>query len=205
MFTENSVFDNKPINGFARVKGTFSVRIPANTTIVVECTGPHIDGDVIVGPLKNGGHHHRNFRTVLTCVTVSKGKLWARVANIRNEDIYLKPRTMIGIVSKCDVENKNSSIGLIESAVSMKYLFRNVKCMRFLPVTMSLRYLKIFISLIAVIKIKHRLPSFSGNTVMYFLKTDIGCTNTVQHRIRLIDNASVSQQYRPILLLSLKK
>lgn len=110
VFAENSVFDNRYIHGFARVKGTCSVRIPANTAIVVECLGQQIDGDVIVDPLTNGGHLHHNFRTVPTCVTVSKGKLWARVTNIGDEDIYLKPRTMIGNVSKCDVENKNSSI-----------------------------------------------------------------------------------------------
>lgn len=36
VFAENSVFDNKSIHGFARVKGTFTVRIQANTAFVVE-------------------------------------------------------------------------------------------------------------------------------------------------------------------------
>ena len=101
MFTEKSVFDSKSIHGFTRVIGTIPISIPANTAIVVKCTGPHIDGDVIVNPLTNGGHIHRNFRTVNTCTTVKKGTLWVRVANIGDEDIHIKPRTMIGSVSKC--------------------------------------------------------------------------------------------------------
>lgn len=37
--------------------------------------------------------------------------MWVRAANIGDEDIYLKPRSMIGTVSFCDVEGDNSDIG----------------------------------------------------------------------------------------------
>lgn len=88
VFTENSVFDSKSIHGFARVIGTIPIHIPANTASVLKCIGPHINGDVIVNPLTNCGHLHRNLRTVITSTTVKKGRLWVRVANIGDNDIH---------------------------------------------------------------------------------------------------------------------
>lgn len=111
VFVENSVFDNRFIYGFVWVKGIFFVCILVNIVIVVECIGLYIDGDVIVDFLINGGYLYCNFWIVFICVIVSKGKLWVRVVNIGDEDIYLKLCMMIGIVLKCDVENKNLSIG----------------------------------------------------------------------------------------------
>ena len=102
VFTENSVFDSKSIHGFARVIGTIPIRIPADTDIVLNCTGPHIDGDVIINPLTNGGHLHC---TVNTCTTVKKGRSWVRVGNIGDEDIQIKLHTMTGSVSKCATQN----------------------------------------------------------------------------------------------------
>jgi hypothetical protein len=110
VFIENKVFDNKSIHGFARVTGMLPVRIPANTAIVIQCTGPQIDGDIVVNPLSNGAHLHRNFRIIHTCNVVNKGKIMVRVANIGDEDIFIKPRTRIGTVSICDVEHDNSCI-----------------------------------------------------------------------------------------------
>lgn len=200
VFAENSVFDNKSIHGFARVKGTFSVRIPANTAIVVECTGPHIDGDVIVDPLTNGGHLHRNFRTVPTCVTVSKGKLWARVANIGDEDIYVKPRTMIGTVSKCDVENKNSSIGFNRVGSVEEVFIQKCEVYEISSSDDEFTLPEDIHQLDCSDKDKALITSLFRKYSDVFSKNDddIGCTDTVQHRIRLTDNAPVSQQYRRI-------
>lgn len=81
----------KSVCGFARVFGTVPLCIPAHTAIVIPCTGPHVKADVIVNPLSNGDHLHRNFRTVNTCDNIYNDRLWVHVANIGDEDVYLKP------------------------------------------------------------------------------------------------------------------
>lgn len=45
-----------------------------------------------------------------TCVKIYNGRMWVRAANIGDEDIYLKQRSMIGAVSFCDVKSDNSDI-----------------------------------------------------------------------------------------------
>ena len=48
--------------------------------------------------------------------------MWVRVANIDDEDIHIKPRTMIGSVSKCSVQNEHfdiafNSVGNMEEII----------------------------------------------------------------------------------------
>jgi hypothetical protein len=110
MFTSDGVFNRKTIHGFARVGGTIPLYIPAKTAVVIPCTGLHCTGDIMVSPLTNRAHLHRHFQLVNTCAVVTKGHLWVRVANIDDEDIYIKPRTRVGTVSTCKDQNSNSSI-----------------------------------------------------------------------------------------------
>ena len=44
----------KSICGFARVIGSAPLCISANTAVVIPCTGPHINSEVVKNPLTNG-------------------------------------------------------------------------------------------------------------------------------------------------------
>lgn len=62
VFAKTTECDRKSIHGFARVSGTVPIRIPANAVVVLCCTGPDINGDIVVNPLTNGAHLHKNFQ-----------------------------------------------------------------------------------------------------------------------------------------------
>jgi transposase InsO family protein len=200
VFTENRVFDSKSIHGFARVIGTLPVRIPANTAIVIQCTGPRIDGDIVVNPLTNGAHLHRNFRTVHTCNVVNNGKIMVRVANIGDEDIFIKPRTRIGTVSKCDVEHGNSSIGFNRTGSVEEIFIQQCKVSEVASLDENFDLPDDIYQLDCSEQEKTLITALFRKYSDVFSRNDddIGCTSTIQHRIRLTDEKPVSQQYRRI-------
>jgi hypothetical protein len=125
-----------------------------------------------------------------------------QVANTGDEDICIKPRTRNGIVSKCDVEHSNSSIGFNHTG-SVEEIFIQL-CE--VPEVASLDehfdlpddIYQLDCSenektLITALFQKYS-DAFSRND------DDIGCTSTIQHRICLTDDKPVSQQYRRIPL-----
>lgn len=96
---------------------------------------------------------------------------------------------MFGTVSKCDVENKNSSIG-----------FNRVGSVEISSSDDEFTLPEDVYQLDCSEKDKALITSLFRKYSDVFSKNDddIGCTDTVQHRIRLTDNAPVSQQYRRI-------
>ncbi|CAG2200365.1 unnamed protein product [Mytilus edulis] len=93
--------------GFLKLCSKLAVRIPANSVIILNGTGPNLPRlyDAVVEPLHTSGHLPSTFIVVHTFVTVRNGRLTFRVANIGDDDIWLAPRTRIGILLKGDVEN----------------------------------------------------------------------------------------------------
>ncbi|CAG2240915.1 unnamed protein product [Mytilus edulis] len=93
--------------GFVKLCSNSPVRIPANSVIILNGTGPNLPRlyDAVVEPLHTSGHLSSTFIVVHTFVTVLNGRLTFRVANIGDDDIWLAPRTRIGILLKGDVEN----------------------------------------------------------------------------------------------------
>ena len=106
--------ERKSIHGYARVNGTAPIHIPARTVVVIPCTGPQVDDDVLIEPLLNASHIHRHFQLVRTYATVNKGRLMVRAANIGDEDFNIKPRMRIGTVSTCEIERSEKTSTLIE-------------------------------------------------------------------------------------------
>lgn len=92
----------------AKVAGTHPVRIPAESTVVIQATGPQEKHRycAIVEPLENSGGTHlpANFHVGNTAVYAGRGTFPVSVANFGTEDIWLKPRTRIGIVSPVCIE-----------------------------------------------------------------------------------------------------
>ncbi|CAG2217557.1 unnamed protein product [Mytilus edulis] len=93
--------------GFVKLCSNSPVRIPANSVIILNGTGPNLPRlyDAVVEPLHTSGHLPSTFIVVHTFVTVRNGRLTFRVANIGDDDIWLAPRTRVGILLKGDVEN----------------------------------------------------------------------------------------------------
>ncbi|CAG2234454.1 Retrovirus-related Pol polyprotein from transposon 17.6,Retrovirus-related Pol polyprotein from transposon 297 [Mytilus edulis] len=93
--------------GFVKLCSNSPVRIPANSVIILNGTGPNLPRlyDAVVEPLHTSGHLPSTFIVVHTFVTVRNGRLTLRVANIGDDDIWLAPRTRVGILLKGDVEN----------------------------------------------------------------------------------------------------
>lgn len=75
-FSEVSVTKNagerKSVCGCARVLGTASVYISANTAVVIPGTGPHTDDNVVANPLNNAVPLHKIFCTVNICTETTK-------------------------------------------------------------------------------------------------------------------------------------
>ena len=127
MFKGIDARERKSIHGFARYKGTAPIHIPARTVVVIPCTGPQVDGDVLIEPLSDGSHLHRHFQLVRTYATVNKGRLIVRAANIGDEDFYIKPRTRKGTVSKCEIEHLESDIDF-NRVGTVEEIFIKQKC-----------------------------------------------------------------------------
>ncbi|CAG2202063.1 unnamed protein product [Mytilus edulis] len=93
--------------GFVKLCSNSPVRIPSNSVIILNGTGPNLPRlyNAVVEPLHTSGHLPSTFIVVHTFVTVRNGRLTFRVANIGDDDIWLAARTRIGILLKGDVEN----------------------------------------------------------------------------------------------------
>ena len=202
IFKGIDVRERESIHGFARVNGTAPMHIPARTVVVTPCTGPQVDGDVLIEPLLDGSHLHRYFQLVRTYATVNKGRLMVRAANIDDEDFYIKPRTRIGTVSKCEIENSESDIDF-HRVGTVKEIFIKQKC-DISEVTSSdnanFKLPEDIYKLDCTADDKAMITDCFRKHSDVFSKDDddIGHTDAVTHRIRLSDNQSVSQPYRRI-------
>ena len=96
--------------GFIKLCASSPVRIPANSVTVVNGTGPNLPRlyDAIVEPLQTTGHLPASFIVVHTFVTVRNGHFSFRVANIGHDDIWITPRTRVGILLKGDIETSDN-------------------------------------------------------------------------------------------------
>ena len=202
VFAKTTECDRKSIHGFARLSGTVPIRIPANTVVVLCCTGPNIDGDIVVNPLTNGAHLHRNFKTVYTCTNIVGGQMCVRAANVGDEDIFIKPRTRIGTVSRCEIESEDSKIEF-QSVGNVEEIRIHELQSEEVVVTSSEQEFEIpadIYHLDCSMEEKELITSLFQKHKNVFSKDDddIGCTDTIKHQIRLVDSKPISQQYRRI-------
>ena len=80
------------------------MRIPANSVAVVNGTVPNFPRlyDAIVEPSQTTRHLPASLIVVYAFVTVRNGHFSFRVANIGHDDIWIIPRTRVGILLKGD-------------------------------------------------------------------------------------------------------
>lgn len=121
--------------------------------IVIPCTGRRVTSEVAVNSLTNGAYLHRNFHIVNTWVNLAKAPIGVCVTNIGDENIYVKPRTMIATVSRCESESEHSDIGSNRVETLRKFIFdKTVKPRKLRSLWESLIYRTNYSDLIAVTK-----------------------------------------------------
>ena len=99
------------VRGFAKVGGKSDVRIPAGSIATVDATGyrgplPGEDDCILVEPLRYQSHHGLIVASTLTSVSGRCAKL--QIANIGQEDVWLRPHERIGIIHELPVSKKTT-------------------------------------------------------------------------------------------------
>ena len=94
---------HKPNVGIAKVADKMSVLLPARTVTSVLCTGNQkISGYVLVEPVSVEIHLPQGVKVHDTLTVLGKGRVVLFVANDSEPDIWLNPRTRLGIVTVVD-------------------------------------------------------------------------------------------------------
>ena len=87
------------VAGFAKVAGKNDVLVPAGSVsvlCVVDVKHEFLGQDTMVSPLaQNTGS---NLLVIHTVTTASKGDMTVRVANLSDSDLWLKPKSRIGVI-----------------------------------------------------------------------------------------------------------
>ncbi|CAG2234451.1 unnamed protein product [Mytilus edulis] len=191
--------------GFVKLCSNSPVRIPANSVIILNGTGPNLPRlyDAVVEPLHTSGHLPSTFIVVHTFVTVRNGRLTFRVANIGDDDIWLAPRTRVGILLKGDVENHDKGhVEFIRTGHTEEIYIHDIAYCAETGVNLSkIEDFEMPVDISHLSTSKQR----SNKTLFYnysdiFSKsdTDVGYTKTVKHKIRTVDDVPIVQPYRRI-------
>ncbi|KAK3715036.1 hypothetical protein QZH41_002685 [Actinostola sp. cb2023] len=189
--------------GFAKVAGKNKVRIPAESVSVIQATGLNggkMDYTALVEPVS--WSLPGDIVVVNTVTTVIGGRMYIRVANLGREDVFLNPRTRIGVVHSVEncvvpsdkVDFKRVSVN--EEMVCLKELESDEKtdvssdfaC----PVDLS--------NIDCTNEQRLKLYDLLRKHADLFAKEDedLGYTETVKHKIRTVDDEPVCQPYRRI-------
>ena len=95
---------HKPNVGIAKVAGKMSVLLPARTVISVPCTGNQkMSGYVLVEPVSVEINLPQGVKVHDTLTVLEKGRVVLCVANESEQDIWLNPRTRLGIMTTVTV------------------------------------------------------------------------------------------------------
>ena len=101
---QNACQRDTSVRGIAKVAGPGAVRLPAGSVAAVEALGWNGKGDsdspILVAP--STYPLPDRVLVVRTLCSVRAGRVPVRVANLGAEDIWLKPRTQIGIIHRVD-------------------------------------------------------------------------------------------------------
>lgn len=189
--------------GFARVNSAELIVIHPHSVTVVHCTGPqvHKEYNALVEPLVNKSHLHRHLVIVNTYVSVKNGHCSVRIANVGDENIYLRPRTRIGIVSKADMVNDNSIVQFKSTGFTEEiFISENLATHEVKSDTKEFQLPDDLYQLDVTDEMKDKITDLFNRHQNVFSKhdDDIGYTTTVEHVIRTKDDIPVTQPYRRI-------
>ena len=183
------------------------VRIPAISVAVVNGTGPNFPRlyDVIVEPSQTTGYLPSSLIVVYAFVTVRNGHFSFRVANIGHDDIWIIPRTRVGILLKGDIgTSDNGKIEFMRTEFTEEiYVNEDVYCSETSIKSQDFNDFEMFIvigHLSVPNEMKHQIRTLFYNYTDVFSKNgdDVGYTDTIKHRIRTMNDDPVVQPYRRI-------
>ena len=110
------------VREFAKIAGKSNVKIPAGMITTVDATGyqgsqPGEDSIVLIGPLRNLSCHGLVIMSTLS--SFSRGRVKVQVANIAQEDVWLRPRERIGIMhAVAGVQDDNQAVAFTQVSAS---------------------------------------------------------------------------------------
>ena len=188
----------KTVHGIAKVAGKQSVRIPSRSVAMVPVTGWRGQQatalvEQIKGPLPGG-------LIVNTVMKPIAGQMYVRVLNFKEDDVWLQPRTRIGVLHVADhIENPTRKVEVsrisvdkaevtLSTSTSRKELPKTGKC----PVEL--------IDVNCTPEEKERLQQLLLKHADAFIQDgdDLGYTETYRHKIPTIDDIPVTQPFRRI-------
>ena len=93
------------VRGCVRVSGCREVRLPARSATLIKSSGPRCKKQVLVEP----AHHLHGCLQVTPMVTLAPhGQYYVQVINVGQEDIWMKPRTLLGTCCAVDAIHDGS-------------------------------------------------------------------------------------------------
>lgn len=190
------------IEGIAQVAGTDSVCVPANSISFVHVRGPHRKHwkfpltPICIEP----SSQIDRLLIINTVVEQGSGAFAVPVANLTSTDIWIPPRTRLGLMSECMLEP--SSVSKVECVQT------NVCEQTVVPHNDTAADEGTSLDLTALLptdlrctetqrkKIEDLFKRYSDIFIQHDL--DMGYTSTVSHKIDTVDDKPVCQPYRRI-------
>ena len=193
---------NSSTRGLIRVAGRTPVRVPAGSVATVQATGWRGQNNeehpmAIAEPLA-GYHQPGRIILVNTLVRPSQGHFHVRVANPTEKDVWLLPRTPVGVLhnvagiqeTKDNINFKRVSINeeRVELGQTTKACEEENPC----PVDLS--------GVDCTEEQRQLLESLLKNHAHAFATSsdDLGYTDAVHHKIRTADDIPVTQPHRRV-------
>ena len=208
---EVSVASEKKPTSFVRVAGHTPVKVPASSMVVLNAsTHQNLHGQsysvAVQAVAGSSGCLPKNLLVVDTYAEVSKGRVPVRVVNIGLEDIWLQPKTIVGVATQvelihekdvphCTVEASNSEIIVQLQKIDVR-VNDDVKCSRIKDLPFKLD-----------IDCSDFSPDMEEKVASVFMKykdvfcqddDDLGLTDITSHKIPTIDNIPVRLPHRRI-------
>lgn len=185
--------------GFAKVSGKQLVRIPARSVAMVAVTGwraKHKEDTALVEPIASplpGG-----LLVVNTVTKPTAGQMFTRVVNFKDEDVWLSPRTRIGVFHVADrVQNPTHKVEISRISVNEAEVTLNSDKARqtkaaSCPIDLT--------DVNCTPKEKEELRQLLLKHADVFVQEgdELGYTETYKHRIPTTDDVPVSQPFRRI-------
>ena len=193
---------DSPVAGFAKVAGKSEVQVPANSVSVLRVVGVRdefLHQDVTVSPLANQGLN--NLVVVESLTEAKKSGMFVRVANMGSDDIWLKPRTRVGIFKSVQEVQDSTHTAVSFRQVAAQELEVSIQSdqpsdppptIPSCPVDLTnLDCTKNQRDQLQALLTKHH-EVFAAD------EDDLGFTDTVKHRIICTDDKPVTQPFRRI-------
>ena len=196
------------VAGLAKIAGRSGVRVPAGSVSTVQITGwrgrPG-DNDLVIveslqGPLPGSG----KLSLVPTVTQVRHGRAFIRLVNFSPEDVYLEPRTRVGVMHHVmGINSDESGLNFYQGSSNEVHIRpadkavhggegRNQGKQVSIPVDLS--------DIECSIKEKDQLSKLLQNHAHLFVDDDddLGYTDRVKHQIHTVNDVPVNQPYRRI-------